>query len=46
MNWDIRNLSEEDKRKYIVYAIFGIVSIGVIGLVSLLYQEKILQIKK
>ncbi|MDN3709943.1 conjugative transposon protein TraM [Myroides ceti] len=31
MNWDIRNLSEEDKRKYIVYAIFGIVSIGVIG---------------
>lgn len=32
MNWNFRNLSEEDKRKYIVYAIFGIASIGVIGI--------------
>ena len=32
MNWDFKNLSEEDKRKYIVYTIFGIISIGVIGI--------------
>lgn len=32
MNWDFKSLSEEDKRKYIVYTIFGIISIGVIGI--------------
>ena len=32
MNWNFKNLSEEDKRKYIVYTIFGIVSIGIIGI--------------
>lgn len=32
MNWDFKNLSEEDKRKYLVYTIFGIISIGVIGI--------------
>src|SRR5690554_4082949 len=32
MNWDFKNLSEEDKRKYLVYTIFGIISIGVIAI--------------
>lgn len=32
MNWDFKNLSEEDKRKYIVYTIFGIISIGAIAI--------------
>lgn len=32
MNLDFKNLSEEDKRKYIVYGIFGIVAIIVLGI--------------